>query len=630
MFRDMWVYLWDVPVMWMPYWYYPLDTDYGWRVMPGYTSRWGAYLLSKYVYHIAGDVKEDGYSLSGNTRFDLRSENGIALGQSLGWKTSKLGDGRFKAYYVWDQDADRYDRHWINSSKWNYRNWGSQVPDERYALSLKHRLELSERDVVRLQGALYSDSHFQRDFLRDSLFNNRNLFIGGQNNELAWEHNESAVGMGLSVSGPLDEFYGGTARLPEFYLDVMPMPVCGLPVNYESSSRLGYLNRDYAKYGDASTAQVFRYNPGIWADYNTFRMDSYHRLTAPMKWRDVLSVVPRVGLRGTYWGDCGYESTTGLDRAGSAGEGVWRGIAEGGVTFAARGRAWLDDVWMHEVEPYLDVLCQEARYNGLDRGCRPYVFDSVDASMDWQDQFAGRSRNLPYSWYGVTPGWRNVWKRKDASGDLRAVVDLDVYAAVQFNDTDYTAGGRKHHLSSNPEDPNYGGDFQTVPGFRLRFFPDKDTALSTRVEYDCENDAVAYADLNWQHKVSDDFKYYARYMMRDFRWWDFSSSPYDDKRMKSDEFSWVDYQFIDVGFEYELCDSWALGPFVVWDVSENELDEVGTWIDYRTDCLGFRFLVSYENDYERVDRSVADDDWRFGFFIYLRALGPDGGSPLGD
>lgn len=630
MFKDVWVYLWDVPVLWLPYWYYPMDTDYGLRVMPGYTSRWGAYLLTKYVYGIAGDMKDGSYGLAGNTRFDLRTENGIALGQTLKWNAGDFGEGAFKVYYAWDRDADHYDRHWNDKKEWNYRNWGSTVPDERYALSLVHRADVTERDIVRLRGAVYSDSYFHRDFLRDSLFGIRNRFVDYKSNELAWEHNESVIGFGASVSGPLDEFYGGTARLPEFYFDVAPVPVPGLPVNYESASRMGYYNRNYAKYGDDSTDRVFRANPGVWADYNTFRMDTYHRLTAPMKWWDVLSVVPRAALRGTYWGESGYESISGYERAGCTGDDVWRGVFEGGVTFAGRGEAWLDDKWRHEIEPYLDVLCQEARYSGLGSGARPYVFDSIDASMSWQDQFAGRSRNLPYSWYGFTPGWRNVWKKNDDRGNVRTVVDFDAYAAVQLNDTDYTAGNRRHRLSKDPEDPNYGEDPQVVPGFRLRWMPDDEVSLSTRVEYDCENDKLAYADLNWEHKVSGEFGYYARYVVRNFRWWDFSSSPYDPDLMRDDEFNWVDYQFAEIGCEHEICESLAWGPFVIWDASEGELDEIGAWFDYRTDCLGFRFSVSYENEVERIDRSESEDDWRFGFFIYLRAVGPDAGSPIGD
>jgi lipopolysaccharide assembly outer membrane protein LptD (OstA) len=64
--------LWDMPVMWMPYWYYPLETDYGLRVMPGYTGRWGTFLLTKYVYPIAGSFDDGAYGLSGSSRLDFR------------------------------------------------------------------------------------------------------------------------------------------------------------------------------------------------------------------------------------------------------------------------------------------------------------------------------------------------------------------------------------------------------------------------------------------------------------------------------------------------------------------------------------------------------------------------------
>ena len=56
--NDMWLYLWEIPVAWMPYWRYPLDTDYGLRFMPGYTSKWGGYLLTKYVYRLTGNPSD--------------------------------------------------------------------------------------------------------------------------------------------------------------------------------------------------------------------------------------------------------------------------------------------------------------------------------------------------------------------------------------------------------------------------------------------------------------------------------------------------------------------------------------------------------------------------------------------
>ncbi len=627
--RNVTVRAFGVPVMWFPYWYYPLDTDYGWRVMPGYTSKWGAYLLTKYVYPIAGDMSPDGLGLAGSTRFDVRSENGIALGQGLSWSLGTFGRGKVKAYYAWDNDADRYDRKWRNGRSWNYQNWGSDVPDERYAVMFEHRWEATERDSVRFRGAYFSDSHFRNDFLRDGLFGHSNRYVGYDGNEVAWEHVENSFGFGVSASGPLNDFYTGVSRLPEVYLDFAPQPIFGLPLNWESSTRAGFLNRDYARYGSASTSIPFRYGPGQWADYQTFRFDTYHRVTAPFKVADVLSVVPRVGLRGTFYDQTGMDNLTGYGRAQKGSSEVWRSIVEGGVTFAARGTADFGDGWNHLLEPYLDVLAQEARYHGMGRYDRPFLFDAHDASMDYLDQFAGRSRNLPYSWYGVTPGIRNAFRQQNANGRLRTVFDFDLYAAVQFNDTDWTEGSRWHRLTRNPSDPNYGKDRgQVMPGFRARWRPDDTTMLSARVEYDTENDALAYADVSWVQVLSKSLKYELTFVNRDHRWWDFSSSPYDASVMKNEDFNHVRFSYLDLSVEHDICDALAWGPFIRWDCREAEVDEIGAWFDVRTDCLGFRFSLSYENEYERIDRSKASDDWRFGFYVYLRALGASSGSPF--
>ncbi len=634
--KNMTLRLFDVPVMWFPYWYYPLDTDYGWRVMPGYMSKWGVYLLTKYVYPIAGSMERGSYGLSGATRFDVRSKNGVALGQSVSWNLGQFGQGKFKVYYAWDLDADHYDRRWI-SNRYNYQNWESTVPDERYSLMVNHRWEMTERDTLRVEGAYYSDTRFTSDFLRDTIFGHANRFSSYSNNEIAWEHVENVFGLGLSVSGPVNKFYGGVARLPEAYLDVSPLNVWtlgDLPLNYESSTRAGFLNRNYALLGKSTTATSFRYDPGPWADYQAFRFDTYHRLTTPFKcFDDVLSVVPRVGVRGTFYSETGAgypEVLDGTARAGTGSENVWRSIVEGGVTFAARGHADYDHGWSHIVEPYLDVLVQKAEYHGLEDGSRPFLFDSHDFSRDWLDQFAGRSRNLPYTWYGMTPGLRNAFRHADADGRVRTIFDVDIYAAIQFNDTEwYPADSKWQTLVKDPADPNYGKDRgQVMPGMRIRWFPDEDSALSFRAEYDTENNRLAYADVSWQQIVTDKFRYGLSFVNRDHRAWDYSVTHFDSKRMTDDYFNHVRYSYLDANCEYEFCDAVVAGPFIRWDCFRDTLDEVGSFVDIRTDCLGFRFSLGYSHDYERIDGSEVKHDWRFGFYIYLRALGPSLGSPM--
>ncbi len=630
--RNMTVKMFGVPVFWWPYWWQPLNTDYGWRVMPGYRSRWGAYLLTKYVYDITDHYADSDWGLRGATRFDLRTKNGAALGQSIRWKLGDFGTGKFKAYYLWDQDADRYDRKWRSRKKYNYSNWNSEVPDERYALEFRHNWEMTERDTLRVRAAYVSDSRFSYDFLRDGMLSLSNPYSDFLHNELAWEHIENTVGFGLSVAGPLCDFNMGVARLPEVYFNVAPQPVFSLPVNYESSTRAGWLNRNYAKYGDSKTAAPYRYYPGRWADYQAFRADTYHRLTLPFKVADVVSVVPRAGLRGTFWSDSGSENLTGYGRTVMRGDDHYRSVVEGGVTFSARGTAMLGDGWRHVLEPYADVLVQSARYHSLHKSNRSLYFDSVDGSADWLDQFAGRSRNLPYSWRGVTPGVRNAFKMTGEDGVARTVFDFDVYAAVQFNDTSWTKGGRYHRLSASPEDPNYGrgGDILVNPGFRARCYPAEDLAFLARVEWDGQNDTVAYADFEVSKRFSEKFKASVSYSARDHRYWDFSSSPFDPAVMRSEDFNWAKYSYAGIEFEHEICDAVAWGPFLRWDMQENELDEVGTWLDLRTDCLAFRFCLSYENDCMRIDGSEHEHDWSFSVGVYLRALGANAGSMFGD
>ena len=278
---------------------------------------------------------------------------------------------------------------------------------------------------------------------------------------------------------------------------------------------------------------------------------------------------------------------------------------------------------------------QEACFSGRDSGARPYVFDNLDASMAWEDQFAGRGRNLPYSYYGVTPGLRNAWSALDEKGNLRQVVDLDVYAAVSFGSTSFDGernyGDYDMHKLAEPGKPNYGKHAGAVaPGARIRWTPDDDITLMARAEYDSDYNAIALADLGWQQTVTKTFRYSAAYCLRDARYWDFSSPRYEASEMKKDSLGDVRIHMGRLACEYQPLDWLAVGPYVRWDFEEGEVDSVGTWVDYLTDCLGFRFLVEYDNSYERIDGYEHNDDWSFGFYIYLRAFGPNAGGVFGD
>ena len=626
--RNAWLQFYEVPVFWLPYLYYPLDcSDTGFSWMPGYMGRWGAFLLTKYSYRLLGDPehRDNTWWLDGATRLDLRYRQGVAFGEDLTWNLGNFGSGLINFYYAYDNDVEDYGGAAISdySDKYHSYNWGSPIERDRYAIAGKHRWEASERDTVNARFSVYSDSYFRSDFCRQTMFNWKSQWLGYDNSGIFWEHIENAAAIGAEVSGRLNDFYGMTGRLPEFYVDVNPLPVFGLPVNYETENRIGYLTRDAAVYGNGWADNPFSHVPGPWADYESFRFDTYHRLTAPFRtFDDLVSVVPRVGYHGTFWSEAGQDALTGWERSRDTGE-MLRSILEGGITFAGRGTGWVDDKWRHLIEPYFDVLAQQAWYAGAGTGERPYVFDSIDASVMWEDQFAGRSRNLPYSYYGVTPGIRNGWQELGERGRLRDVLDVDVYAAVQFDKTSYVGDSDAHRLAEVGR-PNYGRNgCLVVPGARVRWNPADDLSIMARAEYDSDENRVASADAGFKQKVTDTFNYYAKYALRDYRIWDFSSIPYSRDYMQSDDMNYAKFHYAQVGFEQQPLSWFAWGPYLRWDIRENELDGVGSWFDYLTDCLGFRLIVEYQNSYTRIDGYDRGDDWTVGFYIYLRAFGAD-------
>jgi len=609
--KDAWLYFCDLPIFWVPLWYYPVNTDYGLRVLPGYRSRWGGFLLTKYVYNLIDDGTENARTLGASSSVDYRTKNGFGVGQAFRWNLGDLGSGKISAYHAWDEDYDHYTRrNWSNHHR-NYQNWGSDVDRERYRILLDHSADFTERDSLRLHATYFSDSHMYRDF-----FDKDHRLESIPANEAWYEHRELSWAGGANVSGPVNDFYGGTSRLPEGWVNIEPQPIWDLPANYESQTRAGYLNHDYARYGTHDP--MYRYVPyigenGRGADYQAFRMDTAHRVTIPFKVADVVSVVPRAGYRGTYWSDSGSRDSNYTKASGDA---IFRHIAEVGFTASARATGWLSDRWRHTFEPYLDYSYQNVQ---LSEGSsnRYYVFDNYDRSVDWLDQFGFEGRGLPYNWHGIRPGIRNTFDKTDERGVLRTIVDWDVYAAVPFETMDAYSDGPLAGYPKNDEDGHYNesGSHQVVPGTRIRWNPNRDVSFFTRAEYDCQNSKAAYADIFFRHRLTETLAWNIGYIGRDHRLWNYLPS-------ERDRWNYEYTSILQLGFEHTVCDWFAWAPYIRYDCRRNEMDEVGAWFDYLTDCIGYRFQFAHETSYVRADGSKEECDNRVYFFIYLRALGP--------
>jgi lipopolysaccharide assembly outer membrane protein LptD (OstA) len=369
------------------------------------------------------------------------------------------------------------------------------------------------------------------------------------------------------------------ARLPEGWLSVMPQPIFGSGLNYESQTRVGYLNRDAAFYDRA--IPEYMYFPGDWADYHLTRADTAHRVTAPMKFADVLSVVPRAGYRGTWYSDS--ESDGAVNRQS----------AELGIETSLRATADFASGYRHVVEPYIDYSYQPTHI-ALNTG-RAYTFDRFDRSFEWADQFGMDGVWLPYDWHGVRPGVRNLIQKRDDQGQMRTVIDWDAYAAIQFKSDGPL---REEGLRM------IGTTFTVSPGDALD--------IKAHGEWDTEESTVAYADLSAFYRINEKLRLGGGYLARDHKLYDYDVSPVMQWRC-------ADENLLYGGLTYDVNDTWSWSAYTRYDLRRNELDRVGGYIQYRLDCLVFQLSVTYVNDFTRIDGSERDDDFRFAIMMWLRA-----------
>jgi lipopolysaccharide export system protein LptA len=560
-------YLFGVPFAYLPYWFRDLDTHYGFRLVPGYTSRWGAFVLGGYVYNVYESPQANGPKLDAKTHLDYRTERGVAVGQDFSWDLKDLGRGKLETYYAWDQNPpdDALDRGWM-----------SDINEDRYRIRLRHEADLTPRDQFLLRGTYTSDSEMSREFF-DSEHRGESVPM----NFASLEHREHTWAAGALVSGPINDFFGGVSRLPEGWLNIEPQPVFGTGLNYESQTRAGYLDRDPLKRNHPNPD--FQFAPGPWADYNIARVDTAHRLTYPVKLGEALSLVPRAGYRGTYYSETERNNN------------VFRHSADVGLEASTRLTSDWNNGVRHVVEPYLDYSYQPTHLDSEDDG-RIFAFDRFDRSIEWADQFGFDGAWLPFDWHGVRPGVRNLLQKRDENNVMRTFLDWDVYAGVQFD-------------SEGPLDE----EGLRMAGTKLLYSPTKKLDIRAHADWDTERSAVAYADLGAFYKVTEKFRLGGGYLGRDHDLFDFDQSVVPQwNRVKENLFYG--------GFTHDISAKWAWSFYTRFDARHNELAEVGGYVQYSLDCLVFQLRSSYVNNLERIDRvSETEDDFRVAIVMWLKA-----------
>lgn len=282
-FEDAVLYLKDTPVFWFPKWRRSLKRHPNhWVFVPGYRSKYGAYLLTTYEWYW-------NERLSGAVHLDERSRRGFATGPDLNYNLPRFGEGTAKYYYANDERPGRDGRGPENDEN-RQRAWFTHQGTLRTNLTIK--------SAVRYQ----TDSQIVRDFFETEYRQNTQPSTFVELNQI-W----SNWSLNLLAQPRVNDFQETVERLPDLKLTGLRQQIGPTPLFYESESSFGYYQRKFA---------VVDTNRNVFIDPDRFaamRGDTFHQVLLPWTFFGWLNITPRAGGRFTYYGEADGPGATTLE-----------------------------------------------------------------------------------------------------------------------------------------------------------------------------------------------------------------------------------------------------------------------------------------------------------------------------
>src|SRR5437899_4244977 len=262
-------YIGNVPVFWWPYLYQSLNEAFSFTVSPAYLSSWGPSLLTQVTFPITDDIK-------GRVRLDYFGRRGPAIGFDpiVDYGKDDDSQARFKTWYIQDQNP------LLNRTATVRKD----VPTGRYRLSLEDRTNFTDdiyavANLTKLSDPFVMQDFYQGEFRIDPV----------PDNVIALTKSDPFYTITGIARFQANEFFATTERLPEVVLDIKRHALFGGPIFYEGEGSFADLRLQFPK------------DSGF-ENYGTDRFDTFHQLTYPNTYFGWLSIVPRVGYRGTYYG----------------------------------------------------------------------------------------------------------------------------------------------------------------------------------------------------------------------------------------------------------------------------------------------------------------------------------------
>src|SRR5712691_495660 len=267
-FQNVTFYVGNVPVFWWPYLYQSLNDAFSFTVSPAYLSSWGPSLLTQVTFPITENIK-------GRIRLDYRVRRGVAIGfeSDIDYGKDNSSNAKLKTYYLQDQNP-LLNRTGVRRGA---------VSTGRYRATLEDHTHFTDDiyaivDITKLSDPFVMQDFYQSEFRVNPV----------PDNVVALTKTNPFFTLTGILRFQANEFFEQTERLPEVVLDIKRHALFGGPIFYEGESGVADLHRNFA-------------NGSGFEDYGTTRLDTFHQLLYPNTYFGWLSIVPRVGFRGTYY-----------------------------------------------------------------------------------------------------------------------------------------------------------------------------------------------------------------------------------------------------------------------------------------------------------------------------------------
>ncbi|CAN5547713.1 hypothetical protein BH20VER1_BH20VER1_09890 [soil metagenome] len=261
-------YVGRVPIFYWPYLYQSLDDSFSFVLSPAYMTIWGPSLLGRVTFPITENIK-------GTVRLDYRTRRGAAIGfqPDIVFGKNNSSFAKIRTYLVRDENPT------INRTTLPR----SDFPDIRYRLSMDSRTRFTSDIEAVVRFSKLSDPFMLQDFFQSEF-----RLDPVPDNFLAVTKTDPRYTLIALTRYQVNTFHETTERLPEIALDITRQPLFGSGVFYEGEASMTNFRRNFA-------------NRSPNQDYTAVRLDTFHQFLYPQTYFGWLSVVPRVGARGTLY-----------------------------------------------------------------------------------------------------------------------------------------------------------------------------------------------------------------------------------------------------------------------------------------------------------------------------------------